>query len=246
MADKEKLRADTYLVAHGYAHTRAEAQAAILAGGVFANDQKIAKPAQPIAEGSSIRYRRAHDYVSRGALKLAAALDHFSLSPEGRVCLDIGASTGGFTQMLLERGASRVYAIDVGHGQLHPRLKGDPRIVSREGVNARDLQATHVSGAPTAIVADVSFIGVKLVLAPALRLAAADAWAVVLVKPQFEVGRIAVGKGGIVRDAEAREVALADIVAWMESQSWPVLGKMESPVKGGDGNIEFLLAAKRG
>lgn len=246
MADKDKLRADTYLVAHGYARTRAEAQAAIHAGGVFANDQKIVKPAQSIAEGSTIRYRRAHDYVSRGALKLVAALDHFSLSPEGRVCIDIGASTGGFSQVLIERGAVRVYAVDVGHGQLHSRLKGDPRVVSREGVNARDLQNTHVPEAPAVIVADVSFIGVKLVLAPALRMAASDAWAVILVKPQFEVGRVAVGKGGIVRDAEAREAALADIVSWMESQSWSVLGKIESPIKGGDGNVEYLIAAKRG
>jgi 23S rRNA (cytidine1920-2'-O)/16S rRNA (cytidine1409-2'-O)-methyltransferase len=243
--EKDKLRADVYLVAHGYAATRAEAQAAIAAGNVFVNDQKIVKPSLMLLDGAVIRYKRAHDYVSRGALKLAAALDHFSLSPEGRVALDIGASTGGFTQVLLERGASRVYAIDVGHGQLHARLKKDPRVVSREGVNARDLNDTHVPEAPRCVVADVSFIGVKLALTNALQRAAPDAWAVILVKPQFEVGRASVGKGGIVRDEEAREAALTDIAVWMKAQNWTVLGTMESPVKGGDGNLEYLLAAQR-
>jgi 23S rRNA (cytidine1920-2'-O)/16S rRNA (cytidine1409-2'-O)-methyltransferase len=193
----------------------------------------------------NINYEPAHPYVSRGGIKLSAALDHFSLSPQGRVCLDIGASTGGFTQVLLERGAERVYALDVGHGQLHPKLAADPRVKRVEGLNARDLTAAKIPEPPRALTADVSFISLKLALPPALHLASADSWAVLLIKPQFEVGPRGVGPRGIVKDDALREAALADVTAWVKTQGWQVLGSMESPIMGGDGNREYLLAAKR-
>ncbi len=244
MTDRSE-RADVFLVSHGFAASRAEAQAAIEAGRVVADGQKITKSAQKLREGMTIQYEPAHPYVSRGGVKLAAALDHFSFSPEGRVCLDIGASTGGFTQVLLERGAARVYAIDVGHGQLHAKLRADPRVIALDGLNGRDLTAAKVPQAPQAITADVSFISLKLALPPALHLAAKDAWAVLLVKPQFELGPRGVSKGGIVRDASAREAAVAEITGWMKAQGWQVVGSIESPITGGEGNREYLLAAKR-
>ena len=242
----EALRADVFLVEHGYAKSRTEAQSAIRSGHVRINGQVVQKPSYQMTADASVEYVKPHPYVSRGALKLAAALDRFELSPAGLVCLDIGASTGGFTEILLERGAKRVYAIDVGHGQLAGKLKRDERVVSREGVNARDLDSDKVPEPPQAIVADVSFIGLKLALPPALAMAPNGAWLVALVKPQFEVGRFAVGKGGIVRDAEAQEAALNDISGWINSVSgWSVLGHIDSPIEGGDGNREFLLAAKK-
>jgi 23S rRNA (cytidine1920-2'-O)/16S rRNA (cytidine1409-2'-O)-methyltransferase len=239
-------RADTFLVEHGYAATRSEAQAAIRAGHVEADGQPVTKPAQKLHAGMNIRYRPAHPYVSRGGVKLAAALDHFGLSPKGCVCLDLGASTGGFTEVLLNRDAKRIYAIDVGHGQFNARLGSDPRVVSREGVNVRDLAPEHVPEAVDAVVADLSFISLKLALRPAFALASNAAWAVLLVKPQFEVGRAGVSRGGIVRDAAAREAALRDIGAWVTQQGWALLGSMESPITGGDGNREYLLGARRG
>lgn len=239
-------RADVFLVEHGYAASRAEAQAAIAAGKVRANGTAIAKPAQAIAPGATILYEAAHPYVSRGALKLVAALDHFGLSPQDRVCLDIGASTGGFTEVLLERGAKRVYAIDVGHGQLHERIAKYPRVVSLERLNVRDLKASHIVGRADAIVVDVSFISLKLALPPVFAMAAPGAWLVALVKPQFEVGREHVGKGGIVRDAEAALAAAEDVARWFSSiNGWAVHGLIESPIAGSDGNREFLLAAKQ-
>ena len=242
----EGLRADVFLVEHGYAKSRTEAQSAIRSGHVRINGQIVHKPSHLMAPGATVEYVKPHPYVSRGALKLAAALDRFALSPAGLVCLDIGASTGGFTEILLQRGARRVYAVDVGHGQLAAKLKRDERVVSREGVNARELNNEKVPEPPQAIVADVSFIGLRLALPPALAMAPAGAWLVALVKPQFEVGRFAVGKGGIVRDAEAQEAALSDLSHWLDGVSgWSVLGHIESPVEGGDGNREFLLAAKK-
>jgi 23S rRNA (cytidine1920-2'-O)/16S rRNA (cytidine1409-2'-O)-methyltransferase len=239
------MRADIFLVEHGYAKSRNEAQAAIRAGLVRADGAAIEKPSQSLDAGVSIEYAKPHPYVSRGGLKLAAALEKFALSPEDRICLDIGASTGGFTEVLLAGGASKVYAIDVGHGQLHPRLARDPRVVRRDGVNARDLSRTHVPEAPDAIVADVSFIGLKLALPPALEMAAPGAWLVALVKPQFEVGRFAIGKGGVVRDAAAQKSALEDISAFIAASGWQILGHMESPIAGGEGNREFLIAAEK-
>ncbi len=238
-------RADVFLVSHGFAASRAEAQAAIRAGNVEADGHKVTKPAQRLHASMNISYEPAHPYVSRGGVKLAAALDHFSLSPQGRLCLDIGASTGGFTQVLLERGATRVYAVDVGHGQLHPRISSDPRVKRVEGMNARDLTAAKVPEPPQVITADVSFISLKLAVPPALHLASPDAWAVLLVKPQFEVGPLGVSRRGIVKDDDLREAALADVTAWVKSQGWQVLGSMDSPIPGGEGNREYLLAAKR-
>ena len=240
-------RADHFLVEQGFAASRSEAQAAIRAGLVRVDGNVLAKPSKPIIAGAAIEYRKPHPFVSRGGVKLAAALEHFSLSPEGRIALDIGASTGGFTEVLLAGGAEKVYAIDVGHAQMNAALARDRRVTVRDGVNARDLTETHVPQAPQAITADVSFIGLKLVLPPALALAANGAWLVALVKPQFEVGRDWVGKGGIVRDTDAQEAALRDIEGWIGSQKgWSILGSIESPIQGGDGNKEFLDCSAEG
>jgi 23S rRNA (cytidine1920-2'-O)/16S rRNA (cytidine1409-2'-O)-methyltransferase len=239
-------RADLLLAEKGHAASRSEAQAAIRAGLVKVNGEVLTKPSKSIADDAAIEYQKPHPFVSRGGIKLAAALDHFQFSPEGLACLDIGASTGGFTDVLLAGGAVRVYALDVGHGQLHSRLRRDPRVIVRDGVNARDLSITHVPDAIQAIVVDVSFIGLKLVLPPALELAAPGAWLVALVKPQFEVGRLWVGKGGIVRDAEMQAEALLDIEKFISSQPrWAVIGHIESPIQGGDGNREYLIAAQK-
>jgi 23S rRNA (cytidine1920-2'-O)/16S rRNA (cytidine1409-2'-O)-methyltransferase len=189
----------------------------------------------------------AGDHVSRGALKLMAALEHFRFSALGVVALDVGASTGGFTQVLLERGAARVFAVDVGHGQLHARLAEDPRVVSLERCDARSLDRTRIPEPVGAIVADVSFISLTKALPAALALAAEPAWLVALVKPQFEAGRAAVGRGGIVRDAAARARAIALVQDWVAAQAgWQVAGVIPSPIAGGSGNEEFLLGAVRG
>jgi 23S rRNA (cytidine1920-2'-O)/16S rRNA (cytidine1409-2'-O)-methyltransferase len=240
------MRADVFLVEQGYAKSRSEAQAAIKAGLVKAGGALLSKPSQAIATGVAIEYQKPHPFVSRAGGKLAAAMDRFDLSSKDRVCLDLGASTGGFTQVLLERGAARVYALDVGRGQMDAGLAEDPRVRLREGFNARDLAPSDLPEPVTALTADVSFISLKLALAPALSLVERDAWAVVLVKPQFEVGKSGVGRGGIVRDADAREAALKGIADFVvAAPGWRVLGTMESPVHGGDGNIEYLLAAEK-
>jgi 23S rRNA (cytidine1920-2'-O)/16S rRNA (cytidine1409-2'-O)-methyltransferase len=240
------MRADVFLVENGFAKSRSEAQAAIRAGLVRVDGVPVAKPSQTVPAGAAIEYERPHAFVSRGGIKLTAALDHFGLSPENRVCLDLGASTGGFTQVLLQRGAARAYAVDVGHGQMDVELAHDPRIVIRDGVNARDLDRADFPERISAVTADLSFISLKLALPPALSLAAEGAWAVFLVKPQFEAGRGAVGKGGIVRDQAAREAVLAGIADFIAAEAgWRVLGHMESPIAGGDGNVEYLLAAMK-
>jgi len=239
-------RADVFLVEHGYAQTRAEAQEAIEAGKVFFSGRRVIKPSQTLNETGRIQYERAHPYVSRGALKLAGALNHFQLTPHNLTCLDIGASTGGFTEVLILRGAVNIYAVDVGHGQMNPKLIKDPRVVLLEGVNARDLTEKQISQKPQAIVADVSFISLKLALPNALAMAEQGAWLIALVKPQFEVGKENIGKGGIVKDEAAQQNALAEISRWLaEDQNWSVLGAMESTIKGGDGNREFLIAARK-
>jgi 23S rRNA (cytidine1920-2'-O)/16S rRNA (cytidine1409-2'-O)-methyltransferase len=240
-----KSRADRYLLEHGHAQSRAQARASIEAGKVRADGVVVEKPAQMLSEGARIEFVQAHPYVSRGALKLIAALECFQLSCVDRVCLDLGASTGGFTEVLLQRGATRVYAVDVGHGQLHVSLKCDRRVLSLEGVNARSLSRQHIPEPVDAIVADVSFICLKLVLAPALKLARPGAWLVALVKPQFEVGASNIGKGGIVRDAEAREAAVRGVADWLSTERWSVRGHFESPISGGSGNREYLIAARR-
>jgi 23S rRNA (cytidine1920-2'-O)/16S rRNA (cytidine1409-2'-O)-methyltransferase len=190
--------------------------------------------------------RFASPYVSRGGLKLAAALDAFGFSPEGRVALDLGASTGGFTDVLLTRGAAKVYAVDVGHAQLDQRLRADPRVVVLEATDARSLDPSLVAERVSAIVADVSFISLTLVLPAALKLAEPDAWLVALVKPQFEAGRDAVGKGGIVRDAARRKKAVAKVRDFIEKAGWTVAGEIASPIRGGSGNEEFLIGARHG
>ena len=240
------MRADVFLVEQGYAKSRSEAQAAIRMGRVRANGETLSKPSQAVTADTVIAYEKPHPYVSRGGVKLAAALDHFALSPQGRVCLDLGASTGGFTQVLLQRGAAHVYALDVGKGQMDPGLAQYPRVEVRDGVNVRALTPADFPQPVTAVTADLSFISLKLALPPALALAARGAWAVMLVKPQFEVGRQGIGKGGIVRDASIREAALADIRAFIAGQPrWELLGHIESPIEGGDGNTEYLLAARK-
>jgi 23S rRNA (cytidine1920-2'-O)/16S rRNA (cytidine1409-2'-O)-methyltransferase len=238
------MRADVFLVEQGYARSRSEAQAAIRLGCVRADGTTLSKPSQTILPGAVIDYEKPHPFVSRGGVKLTAALDRFGLTPEGRVCLDLGASTGGFTQVLLQRGAEQVYALDVGHGQMDESLAQDPRVVARDGFNVRELARADLPRPVNAITADLSFISLKLALPPALSLAASGAWAVMLVKPQFEAGRGAIGKGGIVRDAATREAALTGIADFVAAQAdWRVLGHIESPIEGGDGNIEYLLAA---
>ena len=242
---EECARADVFLVRHGYASSRAEAQAAIAAGKVAAEGKKILKAAQILHAGMNIAYEPAHPFVSRGGVKLTAALDAFGLSPEGCVCLDVGSSTGGFTEVLLMRGAARVYAVDVGREQLHERIKSDPRTISLEGLDARDISPTIILERPNVITADVSFISLKLALPAALALAAHGAWAVLLVKPQFEVGRTKVPRTGVVKDEALRERALDEIAAWVCTCGWNVIGTIKSPILGGDGNREFLLAARK-
>jgi len=241
------LRLDMALVARGLAPTRARARDAVLRGHVRVDGIPAGKPAMTIAANAAIAMDDpAAAYVSRAALKLIAGLDHFGYDAAGRVALDIGASTGGFTEVLLERGATRVVAIDVGHGQLDARIAADPRVTVREGLNVRDLAATDVAGPLGALVADVSFISLKLALPAALALAAPGAWGVFLVKPQFEVGRERLGKRGIVRDRGAARQAADDVAAWLAAQpGWRVEGLIESPIAGGTGNREFLLGGQR-
>ncbi|MGE5048591.1 MAG: TlyA family RNA methyltransferase [Deltaproteobacteria bacterium] len=237
-----KVRADVLLQSRGLAGSRARAQALILAGSVVAGDHRVEKPGQLLDEGVELRVKEQLRYVSRGGLKLEKALDHFGLSPEGRVCVDLGASTGGFTDVLLQRGAARVHAVDVGHVQLHPRLRGDPRVVVHERVNARTLQ---LSERCSAAVADLSFISLRLVL-PALvaALEPAGAWLCVLVKPQFEAGRAEVGKGGVVRDPAVHARVVSEIGKELERLGLQLLGSVESPIQGPAGNREYLVAAR--
>jgi 23S rRNA (cytidine1920-2'-O)/16S rRNA (cytidine1409-2'-O)-methyltransferase len=242
-----KPRLDEILVARGLAESRSRAQALIMAGLVFSRGRRLEKPGQRLAPDAPIEVKgRDHPWVSRGGVKLAHALDHFGVDPKGLVCLDIGASTGGFTQVLLERGAAHVVAIDVGHGQLHECLRGEPRLTSREGRDARSLVAADLPGSPGAIVADVSFISLILVLAPVLPLAAQDCWLIALIKPQFELEPEAVGKGGIVRSAADRRRAVDKVRGWLSRQpGWRVDGVVPSPIAGKGGNEEFLIGARR-
>ncbi len=237
-----KLRADVLLQSRGLAESRARAQALILAGSVVAGDHRVEKPGQLLDEGVELRVKEQLRYVSRGGLKLEKALDHFALSPEGRVCVDLGASTGGFTDVLLQRGAARVHAVDVGHGQLHARLRADPRVVVHERMNARTLQLAERC---SAAVADLSFISLRLVL-PALvaALQPPDAWLCVLVKPQFEAGRAEVGKGGVVRDPAVHARVVSEIGKELQRLGLELLGSVESPIRGPAGNREYLVAAR--
>lgn len=237
-----RLRADRLLVERGLFESRAKAQAAIEAGLVSADGVTVRKASDAVRRDAQISASPAFPYVSRGGVKLAAALDRFGFDPKGRVCLDVGASTGGFTQVLIERGASRVFAVDVGRGQLHDSLRARTEIVSMEGTDIRSL--TALPETPDLIVADASFISLKLVLPPALALAGRTAQLVALIKPQFEAGRDAV-KRGIVRDAAVQQAVCDDIEAFVASRGWRRLGIMPSPIAGGDGNLEFLIGAER-
>lgn len=242
-----KRRLDQLLAERGLAESRTKAQALIMAGLVFVQGQRADKPGAAIAEDAAVEVRgKPHPYVSRGGLKLAHGLDHFRIDPRDKICLDVGASTGGFTDVLLRRGAAKVYAVDVGHGQLDWSLRNDPRVVLLERVNARYLTREQVPEPPDLIVCDASFIGLETVLPAPMSLAAAGAYLLALIKPQFEVGRNKVGKGGIVRDPAAREAARDRIRDWLGAQpGWAVLGVVDSPVEGADGNREYLIAARR-
>ena len=240
-----KVRADVLLVSRGLAESRAKAQAAIAAGGVTADGRVVVKASETLDEACDLKAEAAHPYVGRGALKLVHALELWPVAVTGAVVLDIGASTGGFTEVCLQRGASRVYAVDVGRGQLHPRLAGDPRVTALEGLDARALTADLIPDPPSLVVCDASFIGLAKVLPAALSLAAPGAELVALVKPQFEVGPDLVGKGGLVRDPEARARALADVASFVTASGWTVLATTDSPILGGDGNAEYLLRARK-
>jgi 23S rRNA (cytidine1920-2'-O)/16S rRNA (cytidine1409-2'-O)-methyltransferase len=240
-------RADQRLVDLGLAESRSRAQALILAGKVFAGDRRVEKAGQPVSPEAALEVRgQDHPWVSRGGLKLEHGLAHFALSPAGRVCLDIGASTGGFSDVLLAHGAARVHAVDVGHGQLAWKLRNDPRVVVHERVNARYLTAAVIGEPIAALVCDASFIGLATILPAPLALCAPGAWAVALIKPQFEAGPEAVGKGGVVRDSAIHAAVCARIATWWASQpGWRVLGTTESPITGPEGNREFLIGAVR-
>lgn len=237
-----KTRIDRLLVTRGLFDSRARAQDAIAAGLVKANGKVIAKASEEVAADATIEAAPAHPYVSRGALKLIAALDHFKVDPKGRVCLDIGASTGGFTQVLLERGAAHVTAVDVGTAQLHQALRGDPRITSLEQTDIRTLDAARLDPKPGLIVIDVSFISLKQALPAALKLAARPVQLIALIKPQFEAGRGQLKKG-IVRDEAVRRQVCDDVAALLTSLGAGVLGVIPSPIEGGDGNVEYLIGA---
>jgi 23S rRNA (cytidine1920-2'-O)/16S rRNA (cytidine1409-2'-O)-methyltransferase len=240
-------RLDLALVARGLVATRARARDAILRGHVRVDGQPAAKPAMTIRADATLSIDDpAQRYVSRAALKLVAGLEHYGYDPAGRTAIDLGASTGGFTEVLLERGARHVHALDVGHGQLHPRLTDDPRVTLREGLNVRDLTADDIGEPFDAIVCDVSFISLRLALPPALALAAPGSFGVILVKPQFEVGRDGIGKGGLVRDPVEGEASATRIADWISGEpGWTVDGLVPSPIAGGDGNHEFLLGIRK-
>jgi 23S rRNA (cytidine1920-2'-O)/16S rRNA (cytidine1409-2'-O)-methyltransferase len=241
-----KQRADLLLVARGLSESRTRAQALILAGKVFHGEKRVAKAGDLLPEDVLLAVRgQDHPWVSRGGLKLGHGLKYFGLSPSGLVCLDVGASTGGFTDVLLSHGAAKVHAVDVGHGQLAWKLRCDSRVVVHEKTNARYLTADAVPDLIGALVCDVSFIGLATVLPAPLALCAAGAWAIVLIKPQFEAGAASVGRNGVVRDPAVHTAVCERVSAWWSGlPGWTVLGITESPITGPEGNKEFLLAAR--
>src|SRR4051794_5717220 len=241
-----KQRADQMLVARGLVESRARAQALIMAGKVFAGDRAVAKAGDLLPEDAALSVRgQDHPWASRGGLKLDHALRHFGLSPIGLVCLDIGASTGGFSDVLLAGGAAKVHAVDVGHGQLAWKLRSDPRVVVHEKTNARHLTAAVVPDPIQALVCDASFIGLVTILPAPLALCVPGAWAVALIKPQFEAGPGAVGAKGVVRDPAVHQAVRERVEAWWRAlPGWSVLGIEESPITGPEGNKEFLIAAR--
>ena len=237
------LRADKFLVTHGYFDTRSQAQAAIKAGKVRVNGRVIKKASMLLTAEDAVKAGRVHPWASRGGLKLDHALKQFDVDVGGMTALDVGASTGGFTDVLLTRGAVRVYAVDVGHDQLHDKLKNDPRVLSLEGQDAREITAAMFPSLPDIIVCDASFISATKVLNASLDMAANGTKLITLVKPQFEVGRAGIGRGGIVKSTRLADQALSDVSVWISSKGWQVLETIDSPIKGGSGNAEFLLYA---
>jgi 23S rRNA (cytidine1920-2'-O)/16S rRNA (cytidine1409-2'-O)-methyltransferase len=239
-------RADVLLVERGLFESRAKARAAIEAGGVSANGAPVTRAAQMIAVDAEILAEPAHRWVGRGGLKLDHALNLWPIAVSGAVVLDVGASTGGFTEVCLARGAAKVFAVDVGRDQLHPRLRADPRVIDLSATDARDLTTALITVPPDLIVCDASFIGLAKVLPAALGLARPGAALVALVKPQFEVGPEKIGKRGVVRDETARADALRSVASWLETEGWAVAAATDSPILGGEGAHEYLLwAAKR-
>ncbi len=240
-----RMRVDRLLVERGLFDSRAKAQAAIAAGGVTADDKLVQKASEEIAVGASLRAAPEHPYVSRGGVKLAAALDHFAIDAAGRVCLDVGASTGGFTQVLLARGARHVYAVDVGHSQLHAELRRRREVTTIERTDIRKLFPPMLTEPPDLAVVDVSFISLKQVLPAVTALVRSPAQIVALIKPQFEAGRQNLKKG-VVRDPNIHAAVCDDIAACIAALGWTVDGIIPSPISGGDGNREFLIGAHRG
>lgn len=241
-----RQRVDQLLVERGLAESRTRAQALVLAGLVFSGETKLAKPGQPIAADAPLEVRgRDHPWVSRGGIKLAHALDHFGLDPVGVVAMDIGSSTGGFTDVLLQRGAAHVFAVDSGTNQLAWKLRQDPRVTVLEQTSARLLTPGLIDRPCTWVVCDASFIGLAKVLEVPLRLAAPHCRLVALIKPQFEVGKGEVGKGGVVRDPALHARVCGEVREWLESTGWTVDGIVESPITGPEGNVEFLISSHR-
>jgi 23S rRNA (cytidine1920-2'-O)/16S rRNA (cytidine1409-2'-O)-methyltransferase len=239
-----RQRVDQLLVSRGLADSRSRAQALIMAGAVFSGERKIAKAGDMVAEEAPLEVRgKDHPWVSRGGIKLDHGLEHFGFDVTGAVALDVGSSTGGFTDVLLSRGAAKVYAVDVGINQLAWKLRQDPRVNVHEQTNARNLTNEIIPEPIDVIVCDASFIGMAKVLEAPLKLARAGAMLIALVKPQFEAGRLEVGKGGVVRDAQVHRRVCDEAAAWVETQGWRVLGVAESPITGPEGNKEFLLGA---
>jgi 23S rRNA (cytidine1920-2'-O)/16S rRNA (cytidine1409-2'-O)-methyltransferase len=239
-----KLRADQLLVSRGLAESRTRAQALIMAGVVFSGEKKLSKAGDMLAEDAALEVRgKDHPWVSRGGIKLDHGLTHFGFDVSGAVALDVGSSTGGFTDVLLSRGAAKVYAVDVGTNQLAWKIRQDPRVVAHEQTNARNLDSGIVPEAVDIVVCDASFISLSKVLEAPLELARSGAKLVALIKPQFEAGRDEVGKGGVVRDPAVHERVCAEAKAWVESRGWSVLGVTPSPITGPEGNVEFLLGA---
>lgn len=238
-------RADKMLVALGHFGSRAAAQAAIAAGFVTADGKVIAKPSESLSRAAVIQSEAAHPYVSRGGLKLARALEVFGVDPAGLTCLDLGASTGGFTDVLLRGGAAHVTCVDVGHGQLHGKIAADPRVTSHERLNAKALTSGHLPAPPQLIVCDLSFVSLAKVLDTPLALAAQQAALIALFKPQFEVGPENVGKGGLVTSDEATDTALGGFLNYLMSKDWRIEAPQPSPIPGGDGNREWLVCARR-
>lgn len=240
-----RRRADQLLVEQGLAESRTRAQALIMAGHVMAGDRKVDKPGQMLGADTALEVRgRDHPWVSRGGIKLAHALDHFPIDPTGLVAMDVGSSTGGFTDVLLARGAARVYAVDSGTNQLAWKLRQDPRVIVHEQTSARILTAAHIPEPVDLIVCDASFIGLAKVLDVPLGFARPGARLLALVKPQFEAGREEVGKGGVVRDAAVHNRVCADVAEWLTTRGWQVAGTTPSPITGPEGNVEFLIAAR--